>query len=413
MTTQQSDALEFTGERFIPEESGQIAFEHLHRYYFARKLVRGKDVLDVACGEGYGSHIMAREAKSVVGVDIAPQVVAHAKSRYDCENLGFIEGSAAALPFEDDKFDVVVSFETIEHHDRHEEMMLEIRRVLRPGGVLVISSPDRQHYSIARGYDNPFHVKELFLEEFVALVRRHFDNAALFVQRVTHGSLIIRSGDGEISAPFENIRLDRESVEEHPALARPLYDILLAGDGELPAMANSLFEATIHNMDPAGFYGVHLPERIGEADRKILVLESDLATAESKAMSAVKVEAHLEALDEKLEGVDAKLAGLQQAREVELSLSAEVRRLAASLEDAEARLALSAHRLDETTAARADLEAEVRAIRGRLDAGEADLSGTREQLRGRELELTELLRSRSWRCTAWLRAISGWLRGRA
>lgn len=413
MTTQPNDALEFTGERFIPEESGQIAFEHLHRYYFARKLVGGKDVLDVACGEGYGSDILARVAKSVVGVDIASQAVAHAKARYVRENLGFVEGSAAALPFEDHKFDVVVSFETIEHHDRHEEMMLEISRVLRPGGVLVISSPDKQHYSIATGCNNPFHVKELFLEEFLELVRRHFDNATLFGQRVVHGSLMVRSGSDGIPAPFENIRLDRQTVEEHPALARPLYDILLAGNGELPTLANSLFETTVHDMDPAGFYGVHLPERVGTADRKILALEADLATAESKALSADKVVAHLEALDEKLGGADAKLARLQEGREVELSLVAEVRRLGASLEDAEARLASSAHRLAETTASQMQLEAEVQEIRARLHAGDAVLADTRERLRARERELAELLGSRSWRFTAWLRAMSGWLRRQA
>ncbi|WP_153070309.1 class I SAM-dependent methyltransferase, partial [Escherichia coli] len=126
MTSQtdvQTNDLEFTGERFMPEVAGQIAFEHLHRYHFASRFCQGKRVLDVACGEGYGSRILSNAASSVVGVDISAEAVAHAQGKYARGSLEFVEASAASLPLPDDSFDVVVSFETIEHHDQHEEML--------------------------------------------------------------------------------------------------------------------------------------------------------------------------------------------------------------------------------------------------------------------------------------------------
>ena len=157
------------GERFLPDQKGQIELEHLHRYAMARELVRGKVVLDIACGEGYGSALLSMVAGSVVGVDISENVIQHAQETYSNANLRFFTGSCSNIPVEDGTIDVVVSFETIEHHSEHEEMMAEIKRVLRPKGVLIISSPDRYEYSVVPGYTNPYHVKELTREEFESL----------------------------------------------------------------------------------------------------------------------------------------------------------------------------------------------------------------------------------------------------
>lgn len=140
-------ALESTGERFLPGMEGAIEVEHLHRYILACELARGRDVLDVACGEGYGSNLLAGVARSVVGVDIADSAVAHARAQYTRQNLRFVQGDCALLPLEDASVDLVVSFETIEHHDQHEAMLAEIDRVLRPGGSLIISSPNKKTYS--------------------------------------------------------------------------------------------------------------------------------------------------------------------------------------------------------------------------------------------------------------------------
>ncbi len=133
--------MKFTGERFIPTEQGRIRLEHYHRYAVVQDIVAEKDVLDVACGEGYGSSFMADVARSIVGVDISLEAVQYASATYQKSNLSFRQGSATSLDFADATFDVVVSFETIEHLLEQAQMLAEIRRVLRPDGVLVISSP--------------------------------------------------------------------------------------------------------------------------------------------------------------------------------------------------------------------------------------------------------------------------------
>lgn len=256
-------ALPLNGERYLPEMAGAIHLEHVHRYLVARELVAGRDVLDVACGEGYGSAMLASVARSVVGVDIAPEAVAHARAKYLLPNLRFIEGDCAALPLDSASVDVVVSFETLEHHDRHEEMLSEIRRVLRSGGLLIMSSPNRPEYSPPGAPPNPYHVKELDFDEFSSLLRSHFQHVDFFGQRVVHGSLI-QPFDGKGFATYEG-------EEKYPALLRPLYFLALASDAALPELAGSLYEVKGDDRLKNGAYTreskLYLSERHGEAIR--------------------------------------------------------------------------------------------------------------------------------------------------
>ncbi len=132
------------GERFLPDRMpGNIELEHRHRYLFAAQLAGGREVLDIASGEGYGSAILAASARRVIGVDISPAAVEHAKRRYRLPNLEFSCGSCSAIPLADASVDLVVSFETLEHHAEHAQMLAQVRRVLRPGGVLVIGKAER------------------------------------------------------------------------------------------------------------------------------------------------------------------------------------------------------------------------------------------------------------------------------
>jgi len=192
--------LEFTGERFVPGIAGEIAHEHWHRYAFARRYVVGKRVLDVACGEGYGSALLAGVAGSVTGIDIDAGAVAHARQRYSAlANVGFAEGSAASLPLPDASADVVVSFETIEHLPRVDQprMLAEIARVLTSDGVLVMSAPNPVEYSAARNYRNPFHLHEPDRAELASLLDGAFPFQRWFRQRRYFGSAVWSEGPGE------------------------------------------------------------------------------------------------------------------------------------------------------------------------------------------------------------------------
>lgn len=190
--SQDKPALEFTGERFTPECVREIAYEHWHRYAWARALTQNKVVLDVACGEGYGSHFLAQSAQSVTGIDVDPATIEHAQARYQAPNLTFIQADALTLPIEDQSMDVVVCLETLEHLEDHDGLMEAFKRVLKPEGMLVLSSPDKASYSDEMGYANPFHAKELYREELESLLARHFAAYQLWAQKLIFSSTIWR-----------------------------------------------------------------------------------------------------------------------------------------------------------------------------------------------------------------------------
>lgn len=132
--------MKFTGERYIPSEGGMIRYEHLHRYLSCLNFISDKIVVDIACGEDYGSEILSTSARAVIGIDLDVDCINYAKDRYKKENLTFLVGSCDSIPVESQSVDVVISFETIEHHNKHDEMISEIKRILKLDGVLIISS---------------------------------------------------------------------------------------------------------------------------------------------------------------------------------------------------------------------------------------------------------------------------------
>jgi ubiquinone/menaquinone biosynthesis C-methylase UbiE len=179
-----------TGERLEQGDLSQSLAEHLHRYKIAEFFCTNKVVLDIACGEGYGSNLLSKFATKVSGVDIDANSIAEASLKYKSENIEFKEGNTSNIPYENSLFDVVVSFETIEHHNQHHEMLKEIKRVLKPGGLLIISTPDKHIYTDLKGTKNKFHIKELYKKEFVELINIYFTNATIFNQKFITGSYI-------------------------------------------------------------------------------------------------------------------------------------------------------------------------------------------------------------------------------
>lgn len=167
-------------ERIVPDQSDPITLsKHLSRYKFALKYVRNKKVLDAACGVGYGSSFLAKHgAKEVVGVDISKDAILYADSKFDSLNTRFMRMNGTDLKFKSNSFDVVCSFETIEHIANYKKFLSEVSRVLKGTGVLIMSTPNKDKY----GIKHPFHVKEFRKDEFEALLSSYFKTVDLFGQ---------------------------------------------------------------------------------------------------------------------------------------------------------------------------------------------------------------------------------------
>lgn len=174
--------LEPTGERMVPESAGMGTFwEHIYRYAFACRFVGGKRVLDIACGEGYGSAALQKTgAANVIGVDVSESTCAHVRNKY---GLDAKPGTAEQIPLPANSIDVVVSFETIEHVPNPGRFLDECVRVLAPGGRLVISTPNKEVYSGRLGTRNRYHCSEMTEEEFASALRARFHDAHFYTQR--------------------------------------------------------------------------------------------------------------------------------------------------------------------------------------------------------------------------------------
>lgn len=223
------DVMDFTGERFVPDAKpgGDLEAEHLLRYHAIAGLATDKVVLDAASGEGYGTAILGQAARQVYGLEIDPVAVAHATRKYQRTNTTFIQGSVNRLPFPEATFDLVVSFETIEHVDsgHQEAFLLEIKRVLRPDGILVMSTPDKRLYSDLPQYHNEYHVKEFYREEFHDFLARRFTAVRFLEQTAVLAYVLATAGEERLRQFMASDRLEGK------------YIVALCSDAALPSTA--------------------------------------------------------------------------------------------------------------------------------------------------------------------------------
>jgi SAM-dependent methyltransferase len=197
--------LEFTGERMIP---GLVEFhleaEHRARYEFAaRNLPKGL-VLDDGCGVGYGSVVLARHGLRVVGIDVDAKAIGACRQHGSLPSITFHQEDSANLSFPDEHFDGVVSFEVIEHITDYRRYVAEAHRVLRPGGVFIISTPNKRVYTDIPQHHNPFHVHEFYLDEFRDLLSSFFPDVEVIGQWKAEAIVIGPAGDAQsaLSADF-------------------------------------------------------------------------------------------------------------------------------------------------------------------------------------------------------------------
>lgn len=174
------DAPGLGGERVVEGlHYGWLMRDHLDRYHFAARWCRDRRVLDVATGTGYGANILRRTgAAEVVAVDREADALAYARNRYGEDGLSWVEADAYRLPFEAE-FDVVVTFETIEHLKEPERFIEECKRVLKPDGVLLVSTP----LNTGGPFVSDYHELEFSLGEFRRLLGGHFSSVEIMGQR--------------------------------------------------------------------------------------------------------------------------------------------------------------------------------------------------------------------------------------
>ncbi|MGZ8558849.1 MAG: methyltransferase domain-containing protein [Chitinophagaceae bacterium] len=226
----------WSGERLETFVLNDSTIEHLHRYAIAKEFVQGKRVLDIACGEGYGSNLLAASAYDVTGADIDQPTITHASKKYKRRNLSFIQAPVEKIPFEAATFDVVVCFETLEHTTQHTTIIKELKRVLKHDGLLLISTPDKKTYSDIPGYKNPFHKKELYQAEFEKLLSDHFRYHSLYYQNLHLASLLMNANRPSLKI-YEG---DYTSIK-NPDTIEPLYFLALCSDQEIPDLPSSIF----------------------------------------------------------------------------------------------------------------------------------------------------------------------------
>jgi O-antigen biosynthesis protein len=274
--------IDWTGERLVPWAPDiPVVYEHYHRYLWAAELLRGRRVLDLGSGEGFGSAILAARAAHVLGVDIDATTVEHSRLNYARAGLEFRVGSALELDaLERGAFGAVVAFEMIEHVDDHERVLAGIDHVLAEDGILVMSTPDTRLYTDARAHENPFHLRELDEAGFRALLGSRFSHVALWGQRAIAGSRIASVEAGAATGArtaFIERTADAWSAAGEPA---PLYFVAVASRTPiaLPPAESTLVDAGLEIVAGSERRATAAQRELDAARERIVTLHDELMT---------------------------------------------------------------------------------------------------------------------------------------
>ena len=233
--TERKPMLGDKGERRFPwTEDPAIGYEYLHRYAYAAQFVPNKRVLDLACGEGYGSQLLARTADLVVAIDVDKNAIKHANNKYIRRNLQFKVGSIRNVPIKENNiFEVIVCFDTMDNVE-DQNLLEEVKRLLAPEGLFIVSTPNRWAYGDEPQYRSPFHVHSLYFDEFKAVLQKHFEQVKFLGQRVYCNSNMWPIFSEDKTSVVEHVveRNPSEFVFVEREKKTPLYVIALASDSK-------------------------------------------------------------------------------------------------------------------------------------------------------------------------------------
>lgn len=272
-------------ERFDPaDDTGRLIHsEHVLRYSWAAQAAAGLTVLDAGCGTGYGTALLAKAGPAkLAAIDVAEECVE--RLRGELPEVDAHVADARELPFEDDAFDLVVCFEVIEHIERPGTAMAEFARVLRRGGTLLISSPNRNTYPTG----NEFHVHEFTPGELDEELHRHFANVRRYRQDAWLGSTLRPAGDALGEMPLRTLG---EGTDEE------LFTLAAASDGTPPELAPA---ALLGDPFQVSWWVDHLATARAEKD-EALGENAELRRIAARAtLDAEQVEGRLTALGARL-----------------------------------------------------------------------------------------------------------------
>jgi SAM-dependent methyltransferase len=385
--------MNFTGERVIPGEVDADLFnEHWARYLFAQQFAAGRNVLDAACGSGYGSALLSGAAAHVVGVDIALDAVEYAQRHCRSQKAAFAQADCLALPFAAGQFDLVVAFEIIEHLRDADGFLRELQRVLKPAGLLLISTPNRLYYTEDRGAVNPFHAREFSYPEFAELMGRMFPHYSILLQDHVGGLLLSDPSNhsakrvscdqppgSRVGSPMGSPTVERRQREAYylvaAASAQPLPAIqpLLY----LPSTGNVLREREIH---------IHrLDQQLAEAQRERDVARQHLQEREEQLEERSR---WAQQLDQTLNDKNAYLLQLQTDYEEKVKWALSLQQ---EIEATRAALAKLQQEFEERTAWALQLDADAQRLDAELKLRAEDLRmlfGSRWYRIGKNLRLS-------------------------
>ena len=296
---------EFTGERVIPGlVDADLLNEHLARYLFAKHFIarmpQPASVFDAGCGSGYGSAELAKTGASVTGADVSGEAVAYAREHFGAQGIRFIEAPCESLPFEPESFDLVTAFEVIEHLEHWQELLTEANRVLKPGGVLLVSTPNRAYYTESRGEagPNPFHVHEFDYAEFQEALNAVFPHVRIWTQN--HADAIVFAPPTSDGALFETLSPQTSDVPD-PAAAH----FYLAACSRSPVAVNEMFTWTPSSGNVLREREKHITRLTAELRQKDAWLQQNIA-------EHTELQRRHEALTEELKASNNWAAGLMR-----------------------------------------------------------------------------------------------------
>ncbi|MEW6253292.1 MAG: class I SAM-dependent methyltransferase [Planctomycetota bacterium] len=318
-----------------PYEAIEAAI-HLNRYLLARSYCAGRRVLDVGCGEGYGAYLMAEHwgATQVDAVDISEEALAAAQQCFDSPRIKWRQHNAERLGdlFDAPRFDLVVVLETIEHLRNPAALLEGVRRVLAPGGVVVISCPNDHWYYRTPQESNPFHVRKYTLAEFRTLTESQLGPAAGFLLGAPLAGFVNLTPAAHATAPPPGMLALLAAAQADTVLRLPAQSRVESGNSRYyvgvwgpvePADSAVIYPCSLEESGPAHRAlqvenlrdeVVHLRTRLHELDQQPRWLEQARAEAAEARASAAQLEQARAAAEQARAASEAARAAAEELR---------------------------------------------------------------------------------------------------